>query len=106
MLVNFYGTYRLTTGQKSIHLEIPQGGTLLDLLHAVTARFPVLQKELFDESGNLFPHIPLYLDGRNPRLLALGLATVVQPQNVLSIFSPISSGRINVEDVHHLQSDE
>lgn len=100
MQVNFYGVYRLIAGEKTIEFNIAQNSTLLDLLHAVTDTFPSLQKEIFDEHGNLFPYIPLFINGRNPRLLEAGVNTILKPEDVLSIFSPISSGRINVEDVN------
>lgn len=105
MKVVFYGIYRMRTGCKTVELNLTQGGTLLGLLQAVIAKFPSLRSELFDERGNLFPYIPLFINGRNPRLLEDGVNTVIQPQDVLSIFSPISSGRINVEDINQSLSN-
>jgi MoaD family protein len=105
MQVNFYGTYRLITGAKLCEMETFLGDTIRDLLQAVTARYPALRNELFDEHGNLYPYIPLYINGRNPRLLAGGLDTLIKPEDVLSIFSPISSGRINVEAANQALSD-
>jgi len=104
MKVNFYGTYRLITGEKTIYFPVLPGSTLLDLLHAVTIQFPELKHEMLDESGNLYPYIPLFINGRNPRLLENGIFTAVTPEAVLSIFSPISSGRINVEEVNQTLS--
>jgi molybdopterin converting factor small subunit len=100
MQVNFYGNYRHLAGGKTIELSITPGSTLLDLLNAVTAAYPALRDEIFDEHGSLFPYIPLFINGRNPRLLEDGIHTVIEPQDVLSIFTPISSGRINVEDAN------
>jgi molybdopterin converting factor small subunit len=99
MKVDFYGVYRPLAGTKTLELEISPGGQLRDALRAVTGRIPALSTELFDEHGNLFAYIPLYLNGRNPRLLAGGLNRVLQPGDVLSIFSPIASGRMNVEGI-------
>lgn len=106
MEVNFYGTYRLITGEKTIEFLTGQGSTLLDLLHAVSTKFPALLDEIFDDHGNLYPYIPLFINGRNPRLLEDGINIVVKPKDVLSIFSPISSGRINVEDANQSLSNE
>ena len=100
MQVNFYGVYRLITGTKLYEIEPIPGGTIRDLLQAVTARYPALRDEMFDEQDHVYPYIPLYINGRNPRLLAEGLDSPVKPEDVLSIFSPISSGRINVEEVN------
>jgi MoaD family protein len=105
MEVNFYGTYRLITGTKLSEFEIIQGSTIRDLLQAVTTRYPVLRDEMFDEHDNLYSYIPLYINGRNPRLLEDGLKTPVKPKDVMSIFSPISSGRINVEAANQALKD-
>jgi len=70
------------------------------------ARFPALREELLDRSGELYPWIPLYVNGRNPRLWADGLDRPIGAADVLSVFSPISSGKINVEESRNLQGDE
>jgi molybdopterin converting factor small subunit len=104
MLIEFYGVYRLSIGKKTVELEMPQNATIYDALQAVALRFPVLQNEMFNQQGDLYPHQPLYINGRNPRLLKDGLHTFVRSDDVLSVFSPISSGRINVEDVNKAQN--
>lgn len=104
MRVEFYGTYRLITKVKTIEFETTQGTTIRDILKVMTTRFPSLRQELFDERANLFAYIPIYINGRNPRLFKDGLDTIIDPGDVLSLFSPISSGRINVESVNQLQN--
>jgi MoaD family protein len=105
MQVNFYGTYRLMTGIKSCEFDAVQGSTIRDLLLDVAARYPALQDEMFNEHGKVYPYIPLYINGRNPRLLAQGFDSPIQAEDVLSIFSPISSGRINVEEINQTLID-
>jgi hypothetical protein len=56
-----------------------------------------LSAELFNKHGEVHAYIPLYVNGRNPRLLENSLNTTLQPDDLLSLFSPISSGRMNVE---------
>ena len=104
--VNFYGIYRLLVGGKTVEISIASNATLIDLLQAITIQFPSLRNEIFDARGNLFAYIPLFINGRNPRLLAAGVHTVIRPLDVLSIFSPISSGRINVEEINQNRSSE
>ncbi len=99
MRVDFYGIYRPMVGGKSIEFEIEPGATIRSLLSAIMARFPALREEWFDAQGNLHPYLPLYVNGRNPRLLSSGVDTVLQADDVLSVFSPIASGRLNVEDI-------
>lgn len=99
MTVNLYGIYRDLVGGKTIGLEIEPNGTTRQLLAALVRRCPQLRHELLDEHGNLYAHVPVFLNGRNPRLLSSGLDTVLMPDDVLSVFSPIASGRLNVEDI-------
>jgi MoaD family protein len=97
MRVEFYGTYQALAGGRGMEVEPAQGHTVRDILQIACARFPALKDELFDERGDLYAYIPVYVNGRNPRLLEAGLNTPLQPEDVVSLFSPISSGRVNVE---------
>ncbi len=98
MRVDFYGIYRPIVGGKTIECDI-DCSTVRAVLNAIIAHVPLLRDELFDARGNLYAYLPIYVNGRNPRLLANGLDTRLKPEDVLSIFSPIASGKINVEDV-------
>jgi molybdopterin synthase sulfur carrier subunit len=104
MRVDFYGVYRPIVGTKTI--EVEAGQNLRQVLDAIVTRYPPLKVELLDEHGQLYPWIPLYLNGRNPRLMADGLDRPIGAADVLSIFSPIASGKINVEDAKKSQGDE
>jgi molybdopterin converting factor small subunit len=97
MRVEFYGTYRTLAGDKTIEIESEDDLMVSELLKKVCTRIPALQNELFNEHGKLFAYIPVYVNGRNPRLLENGLNTLLHPEDLLSLFSPISSGRMNVE---------
>ncbi len=99
--IDFYGIYRPIVGANSI--EIADGLTVRDALAIVVTRFPALRDELLDRAGQLYPWIPLYVNGRNPRLWADGLDRPIGPDDVLSIFSPIASGKINVEEANQLR---
>jgi MoaD family protein len=103
MRVDFYGIYRQMVGTKSIELD--DGLTVRAALTLIVARYPALREELLDREGQLYPWIPLYVNGRNPRLLADGLDRSIGAGDVLSIFSPIASGKINVEDSRKLQGE-
>lgn len=97
MVVNLYGTLRLQAGEPSFQLDLPDSATLRDALQELVCRCPVLQPVLFDEQGCLWADLPVFLNGRNPRLSADPFQLVLQSSDVLSLFSPISSGKINVE---------
>ena len=102
--VDFYGIYRPMVGASSI--EIDDGLSVRQMLAIIVARYPSLRDELLDRDGQLYPWIPLYLNGRNPRLWADGLDRPIGPEDVLSIFSPIASGKINVEKANQILGDE
>ena len=104
MRVDFYGVYRPIVGAKTI--EVEANLNLRQVLAVVVARYPQLQAELLDEGGQLYPWIPLYIDGRNPRLWADGLDRPIGAAEVVSIFSPIASGKINVEEARQSQGEE
>jgi molybdopterin synthase sulfur carrier subunit len=99
MRVDFFARYRQIAGAKTVEFEITPTTTVRDLLEAIVTRFPPLRDELLDAKGQLYPWIPLTLNGRNPRLLSNGVDSVLQPDDVLSIFTPLASGKINVEDI-------
>jgi molybdopterin synthase sulfur carrier subunit len=104
MRVEFYGIYRPIVGAKTIEVEADLN--LRQVLEIVVTRYPSLRPELLDEAGQLYPWIPLYINGRNPRLLADGLDRPIGAADVLSIFSPMASGKINVEETRKLRGDE
>ena len=97
MNIDLYGTLRLVTGGKRIVLDLPPGATLMDHLVELIRIYPDLQSRLLDEHGSLRADLPLFINGRNPRLLPGSMNAVPQPDNILSLFSPVSSGRMNVE---------
>ena len=96
MQVDFYGIYRPIVGGKSI--EVEDGLSVRQVLAVVVARYPALRDELLDAEGRLYPWVPVYVNGRNPRLSTDGLDRPIGADDVLSIFSPIASGKINVEE--------
>jgi molybdopterin synthase sulfur carrier subunit len=104
MRVDFYGVYRPIVGMKTT--EVEAGQNLRQVLDVIVTRYPPLRVELLDASGQLYPWIPLYVNGRNPRLWADGLDRPIGAADVLSIFSPIASGKINVENAQKTQGVE
>ncbi len=104
MRVEFYGVYRPMVGEKTIEVEADLN--LRQVLEIMVTRHPLLRPELLDDSGQLYPWIPLYVNGRNPRLFADGLDRPIGAAEVVSIFSPIASGKINVEETRKLRGDE
>jgi molybdopterin synthase sulfur carrier subunit len=99
MRVDFYGIYRPIVGEKTIEFGAGDGLSVRQLLDAIVTRFPAMRAELLDARGQLYPFVPIYVNGRNPRLLPNGLDTALLPEDNVSLFSPLASGRLNVEDI-------
>ena len=97
MQLRFYANMRTTVGMDS--LEIPSGevGSFRKLLALLLEKYPETAFHLVDAQGNLRPDVPVYVDGRNPRLPSVGMDTPLRPDSIVSFFSPISSGKLNVE---------
>lgn len=96
MQLRFYANMRTTVGTPS--LEIAESvASFRDLLALLVDKYPGTAFHLLDAHGNLRPDVPVYVDGRNPRLTAAGIDTPLSSDSIVSFFSPISSGKINVE---------
>jgi molybdopterin synthase sulfur carrier subunit len=96
MQANFYGTLRLITGKKTVLVELPGGATVRELLEEIIRQFPAMQPELMEDGSSLRKDLPLFVNGRNPRLLPDSIESPLQPGDIVSFFSPVSSGRMNV----------
>ncbi|MEW5938073.1 MAG: ubiquitin-like small modifier protein 1 [Chloroflexota bacterium] len=97
MQVRFYANMRAIVGQETFNVDILDEGTTLRALFARLAeRFPQLHSHLFDAQDNLRQDVPIFVNGRNPRLDG-AMDASLRPGDVISLFSPISSGKMNVE---------
>lgn len=83
-------------GTSALDIEDASLDSFRKLLQYLVQRYPEAAFHLLDETGQLRPDVPVYVDGRNPRLNA-GIDAPLPRQAVISFFSPIASGRINVE---------
>src|SRR5512139_2497673 len=92
MKVNFYATYRPIIGGKTVEFDLDGGITLRQLVQAIVTRFPAMQREMLDDSGNLYSHVHIFVNGRDSFLLEKKLDTVLQADDVLNIFPPVGGG--------------
>jgi molybdopterin synthase sulfur carrier subunit len=92
MKVNFYATYRPLVGGKTVEFDLEPGGTIRQLVAAIVARFPAMQREMLDDDGNLCSHVHIFVNGRDSALMEEKLDTVLQADDVLNIFPPVGGG--------------
>lgn len=97
MKARFYANMRTVLGMSSLDINDLQVDTFRELVNALVEKYPDARFHLLDENNDLRQDVPVYVDGRNPRLLEAGVDTPLKPDTVVSFFSPISSGRMNVE---------
>jgi molybdopterin converting factor small subunit len=97
MQAKFYANMRTIIGIPSLDVNDARVDTFRKLVAHLIEQFPEAKQHLLDSNDDLRQDVPVYVDGRNPRLSNLGIDTPLNPDSVVSFFSPISSGRMNVE---------
>jgi hypothetical protein len=97
MQLRFYANMRTIMGRTSLGINDPKVDTFRKLVFYLVDQFPDSRFHLLDSNDGLRPDVPVYVDGRNPRLTQIGIDTPLKPDSIISFFSPISSGRMNVE---------
>jgi molybdopterin converting factor small subunit len=98
MQVRFYANMRTIVGQEIFEVTDLDGDeTLRGLLNVLIDHFPNVRPYLFNSKNDLLPDVPIFVNGRNPRLENLGVDMRLGVDDVISMFSPISSGKMNVE---------
>jgi len=95
--IRFYANMRTITGQANLEIAHSSARTLCELLTRLIELFPNFHQYILDERGNLYQDVPIFVNGRNPRLISADFKIPLDPDDVISLFSPISSGRMNVE---------
>ena len=97
MQARFYANMRTVVGMSFMDVDDAKVDSFRKLVAYLIDLYPDVEYHLLDPNGELRQDIPVYVDGRNPRLLHEGVDTPLKPDSVVSFFSPIASGRMNVE---------
>ena len=97
MELRFYANMRTVMSRSSLEFDDATADTFRKLVMRLVEQFPDARPHLLDVNDELRPDVPVYVDGRNPRLTTAGIDTPLKPDAIISFFSPISSGRMNVE---------
>ena len=97
MQVNFYANMRTAIGKPALDVDNAGVDSLHKLIFHLIELYPEISPHLLDERGALRQDVPIFVNGRNPRLMQEGIDSPLEPDSVVSFFSPISSGRMNME---------
>jgi MoaD family protein len=92
MKVNFYATFRPIVGGKTVLVAMPVGATVQQLVNQVIDDFPALGPQLYDSEGKLFPHVHVFVNGRDAPYLPCAMETVLNESDTVDIFPPVGGG--------------
>ncbi len=92
MQVNFYATLRPIVGGRTVEFYVGEHVTVKQLVDVIVERFPRLRKELLNEDGNLYPHVHVFINGRDAPYLPNGVETVIKPGDTVDIFPAVAGG--------------
>ena len=106
MQIRFYANLRSIPDNPILELTETEIHTLRQLFEYLIKIYPKIGPHLVDDRGDLRSDVPIFVNGRNPRLADAGLDISLEREDVISLFSPISSGRMNVEVIRSQVSDE
>lgn len=91
MQVKFYASLRQAVGMKMIEIKIQPDFTIQDILVEVTRRYPVLEKYIWKDQGELAEIVHVFINGENIRHLS-GLNTPLKAEDHVDIFPPLVGG--------------
>ncbi len=86
--LRLFATFRDAVGAKTAEREAA-GTTVGDLLADLVAEHPEL--DLFDDAGELHPHVHVLVNGRGVEHLD-GLGTSVEDGDTVGLFPPVEGG--------------
>jgi molybdopterin synthase sulfur carrier subunit len=92
MQFNLYATFRLLAGIKTLSIDLPEGTTVRQAVHAVVREHPVLRPHWLDDTGDLHAHVHVFVNGQDVQSIPEGLDTALQPDAVLDFFPPVGGG--------------
>ncbi len=102
MQVNFYATFRVRAGVKSITLELPDGATMRQAVDAVIARIPALKHDWLRGDGDLHAHVHGFVNGKDVSTLPQGWNTPLVACDTLDFLPPVAGGRDRYRDGSYL----
>jgi sulfur-carrier protein len=92
MIINFYATLRQIVGQRAVEIGIDREATIQALIDRVIQVYPPMRHELLNPEGELYPHVHVFVNGRDAPYLPQGLETRLNPDDKIDIFPAVGGG--------------
>jgi molybdopterin synthase sulfur carrier subunit len=86
-----FATLAEAAGDDTVDLDVEGEATLREAFDALLEAYPDLEPEVLDEDEQLYDHVRLLVEGRDP-FQAEGWATVIDEGTELALFPPVSGG--------------
>jgi molybdopterin synthase sulfur carrier subunit len=91
MQVKLYASLRQAAGTKMMNIEVHPGTTIREVLAVVTHRYPILEKFIWENEGELSEHAHVFINSENIHHLN-DLDTTVRAKDHVDIFPPLVGG--------------
>jgi sulfur-carrier protein len=91
MQVKLYASLRQAAGTKMMDVDVSSSTTIGNVLIEVTRMYPILDKFIWKNEGELSKHAHVFINGENIRRMA-GLETAIKPEDHVDIFPPLVGG--------------
>ena len=92
MQFNLYATFRLLAKKKTTTMDLPQGTTVRQAVHALVEQLPVLRSHWLDDAGDIHAHVHIFVNGCDVQTLPAGADTPLQTDDILDFFPPVAGG--------------
>jgi sulfur-carrier protein len=92
MKVTFYATLRQIVGTRAVEFDLPENPNVQELIDEMIRRYPLLQQELYNDKGELYPHVHIFVNGRDAIYLENGLEYRLSPEDQVTVFPPVGGG--------------
>ncbi len=92
MKVSFFATLRDIAGGKNVEFDLDHGITAKELLDAIITRFPLMKKELLNESGEMYGHVHFFINGRDVQFMDDKFDTKIMQEDTVNVFPAVGGG--------------
>ncbi len=89
---NFYANLRPIVGGKTVELPLVEGTTVRQLIAEIVRRYPGLGPILLDETGELYRHVHVFINGRDAPYLQNALDALLAPGDTVDMFPAVAGG--------------
>ncbi len=93
MQINFYATFRVQAGVKSIELDLPPETAMLQAVKAIIEKFPALASIWMDESGEIQNYVYGFINGQDVATLPEAWETKLKTGDLLDFLPPVAGGK-------------